>query len=234
MMNIKVDNLEVKRDNFTLGPINVELEEGYVYALIGNNGAGKTTLIQSILGGLDISGGNVYYGHLGFEKNYDEIKSLYAYMPDECYFGSKVYKIVRAIDTLDERFSLEKCSAILDHFKIDANKKIKDLSQGNIKKLLFAIAMSFDCKVLVLDEPTANVDPKSKEYMLNMLRDFMADDKIIIFSTHIVSEVSSIADYILLLNNGQLTLKENIVDLQEKYSEENLETIEKIVLRLLD
>lgn len=236
MMKIKIDNLVVERNGFKLGEIKEELEPGYVYALVGNNGAGKTTFIQSILGGLEISGGNVFYGELGFRKNYEEIKSLYAYVPDDCYFTSRVYRIVDAIATLDSRFSKNRCNELLELFQIDITKKMKELSKGSVKKFLFSLGLSFDSKVLVLDEPTANVDPKSKEMMLEILRDYMADDKIIIFSTHIISEVSSIADYVMLLNNGKLILKEDIVTLQENNKDANnkIQPIEKIVLSMLD
>ena len=233
-MNILIDNLVVKRGNFKLA-VNTQLERGYVYALIGNNGAGKTTLLQSILGGLDVESGNVFYGELGFEHNYEEIKSLYAYMPDECYFMTKIYKIINSISELDKRFSLKRCKELLEKFQINIDKKVKDLSQGSRKKLMFCIALSFDCKVLILDEPTANVDPKSKEMMLTILRDFMDENKTIIFSTHIVSEIDKIADYVLLLKDGKLILKENIVDLQENNRDENsnIQTLEKIILQLL-
>lgn len=235
-MSIKVENLVVKRDKFELGPIDFELENGYVYALIGNNGAGKTTLINSILGTLDIESGEIYYDNFSFSKNQEEIKGEYAYVPDECFYTARVSRVAEAIATLDERFSKKKCYELLDLFEIDIDQKVKKLSKGNVKKLLFAIGLSFDCRVLVLDEPTANVDLKGKDIMMNLLRDYIQNEnKIIIFSTHIVGEVSKIADYILLLDKGKLILKEDVVTLENKYKniENNINSIEDIVLNLL-
>ena len=234
-MNINIKNLEVSRGSFNL-KINETFEEGYIYALVGNNGSGKTTLLESILGAIEINSGNIFYNELGFKNNYEEIKSKYAYVADDCLFNDyPIIKIITALSNLDKRFDIEKCLKILKKFEINENSKTSNLSKGNLKKFQFAVGISTNAEILILDEPTANVDPKSKKLMLNMLRDFMNDEKIIIFSTHIISEVSKIADYIVLLDKGHIILKEDTVSLQEKYSDDgkNLVDVETIVLKML-
>lgn len=234
-MTIRVRNLEVKIDKFTLGELNFELENGYIYALVGNNGSGKTTLLHTLLGTEDIERGEIEFDNLKFPKDQEEMKKKYAYVPDEIFFTAKVEKVVDALEVLDSRFSAKKCYELLEKFEVDLKTNVNKLSTGNKKKLIFSIGMALESDILVLDEPTANVDICGKKIMLDLIREYLTENKIVIFSTHIPSEVTQLADYILVMDKGKLILKEDIVSLEQNNLDNmgNIRKIDDIILDLL-
>ena len=226
-MVIKINNLEVKKGSFKLGAINYTFDNGYVYAITGNSGSGKTLLLQSILGSIDIKKEMVLYNDLNFYENEIEIKSKYSYVADNPLFSDKlsVETIISKISKLDSRFNKQKCYEYLKKYNIYKHKKIYELSQGERKILLFGIGIFTDSQVLVLDNPLAGVGLIAKREMLSMIREFMDENKIAIIVTEEPSVIKNLADYVIVLNNGQVEIKEDVVELQERYNNKNIEDI---------
>lgn len=226
-MVIKLNNLEVKKGSFKLGGINYTFDNGYVYAITGNSGSGKTLLLQSILGSIDIKKEMVLYNDLNFYENEIEIKSKYSYVADNPLFSDKlsVETIISKISKLDSRFNKQKCYEYLKKYNIYKHKKIYELSQGERKILLFGIGIFTDSQVLVLDNPLAGVGLIAKREMLSLIREYMDENKITIIVTEDSSVIQNLADYILVLKDGQIVIDEDVVELQDRYHNKSIEEI---------
>lgn len=226
-MVIKINNLEVKKGSFKLGAINYTFDNGYVYAITGNSGSGKSLLLQSILGSIDIKKEMVLYNDLNFYENEVEIKSKYSYVADNPLFSDKlsVETIISKISKLDSRFNKQKCYEYLKKYNIYKHKKIYELSQGERKILLFGIGIFTDSQVLVLDNPLAGVGLIAKRDMLSLIREYMEENKITIIVTEDPSVIQNLADYILVLKDGQIVIDEDVVELQDRYRNKNIEGI---------
>ena len=226
-MVIKLNNLEVKKGSFKLGAINYTFDNGYVYAITGNSGSGKTLLLQSILGSIDIKKEMVLYNDLNFYENEIEIKSKYSYVADNPLFSDKlsVETIISKISKLDSRFNKQKCYEYLKKYNIYKHKKIYELSQGERKILLFGIGIFTDSQVLVLDNPLAGVGLIAKREMLSLIREYMEENKITIIVTEDPSVIQNLADYILVLKDGQIVIDEDVVELQDRHRNKNIEEI---------
>ena len=226
-MVIKLNNLEVKKGSFKLGAINYTFDNGYVYAITGNSGSGKRLFLQSILGSIDIKKEMVLYNDLNFYENEIEIKSKYSYVADNPLFSDKlsVETIISKISKLDSRFNKQKCYEYLKKYNIYKHKKIYELSQGERKILLFGIGIFTDSQVLVLDNPLAGVGLIAKREMLSLIREYMDENKITIIVTEDPSVIQNLADYILVLKDGQIVIDEDVVELQDRYRNKNIEEI---------
>ena len=229
---IKVNNLLINKGTFQLGPIDLELEKGYVYAITGNSGSGKTLFLQALLGGLSSEKNVITYDNLNFQENEVDIKYLYSYVADKPLFSDslRVAEVLYKIYKLDERFNLEKCFEFLSKHKVYRHKKIYELSQGERKILLFSIGFFTKTKILVLDNPFSGVGLIARKEMIALLREYMDEDKTIIIVTEEPYVIQNLADYIIVLKNGQVTSKEDVVELQERFETND---IERILLELL-
>lgn len=193
--------------------VNAKLEPG-VYGLLGANGAGKTTLMRMICGVLKPTSGDIrlngktinelgeqYYTHLGY------MPQDFGFYPD---FTAREFMLyMAAVKGLDKRVAKTRTQDLLHMVNLDdvAEKKIKSYSGGMKQRLGIAQVELNNPSILILDEPTAGLDPKERVRFRNLISDF-AKEKIVILSTHIVSDVSYIADTILLMKNGSFLLQE--------------------------
>ena len=229
---IKVNNLLINKGTFQLGPIDLELEKGYVYAITGNTGSGKTLFLQALLGGLSSEKNMITYDNLNFHDNEVDIQNLYSYVADKPLFSDslRVAEVLYKIYKLDERFNLEKCFEFLSKHKVYRHKKIYELSQGERKILLFSIGYFTKSKLLVLDNPFSGVGLIARKEMIALLREYMDEDKTIIIVTEEPYVIQNLVDYIIVFENGQVTSKEDVVELQERFETND---IERILLSLL-
>lgn len=192
--------------------INVNLKPG-VYGLLGANGAGKTTLMRMICGVLKATSGDIrlngktmqdlgeeYYTHLGY------MPQNFGFYPDFTAREFMLYMAaVKGLDKKEAKYKTEKLLSMVNLHDV-ADKKIKSYSGGMKQRLGIAQAELNSPSILILDEPTAGLDPKERVRFRNLISDF-AKEKIVILSTHIVSDVSYIADTILLMKDGSFLLQ---------------------------
>ena len=224
---IKVNNLQINKKLFQLGPIDLELEDGYVYAITGNSGSGKTLFLQTILGAISSDNKSISYNNLNFHQNAVEIKRLYSYVADKPLFSDtlQVNEVLYKISKIDERFDVDKCFEFLNKQKIVLHSKIYELSQGEKKILLFAIGYFTKSSILVLDNPFSGIGLIAKKEILNLLRDYIDENKMIILVTEDPLVIKSLADYVIILENGRINTKEDIVELQERFNTTDIENI---------
>ena len=193
--------------------INVVLRPG-VYGLLGANGAGKTTLMRMICNVLKPSAGSILLNGKTAAELGERYHAQLGYMPQDFGFypdftGREFMYYMAAVKGLNEKESKHQIEHLLQMVNLQeaANKKIKTYSGVMKHRLGIAQAELNNPAILILDEPTAGLDPKERVRFRNLIANF-ANEKIVILSTHIVSDVSYIADTILMMKNGKFLLQE--------------------------
>ncbi|NFA59595.1 ABC transporter ATP-binding protein [Clostridium sporogenes] len=216
-MNLSIERLTKKYGSkIVVNELSLDLKEG-VYGLLGANGAGKTTLMRMICGVLAPTSGEVTLDGKNTIFMGEEYRDLIGYLPQNFGyypdFTAKEFMLyIASLKGLIPSFAKEKTKELLSIVGLDSvsNKKIRTFSGGMKQRLGIAQAVLNDPKILVLDEPTAGLDPKERVRFRNLISD-LSKNKIIILSTHIVSDVEYIADEILIMKNGNI-ISQNSVD----------------------
>lgn len=217
---IKVKNLNKKYEGFELKNISFEIPEGSIVGLIGENGAGKTTTIKSILNIIKSEGEIQVFGK-DIKQNEKEIKSKLGVVLDDSFLSEyltpkKINSIMKDFYNTWDKKLFEKYIKI---FKLPENKMIKDFSSGMKMKLKIATAISHKPQILILDEPISGLDPIVRNEILDIFRQFIAEDETrsILISTHITTDLEHISDYIMFIKNGEITLNLPTSEILENY-----------------
>lgn len=183
-----------------------------VYGLLGANGAGKTTLMRMVCGVLRPTAGEVAFDGRPVERMGDAYRALLGYLPQDFgyypeFTALDFMEYLAALKGLDRRRARERSLELLDLVGLagEERRRVRTFSGGMKQRLGIAQAVLNDPAVLVLDEPTAGLDPKERVRFRNLIAG-LAQDKIVLLSTHIVSDVEYIADDILMMRAGQLVL----------------------------
>ncbi len=227
-MELNVNRLTKQYKNkIAVDRISYIFREG-IYGLLGANGAGKTTLMRMLCGILEPTDGEVSFN--GTSVATEEYRAALGYLPQDFgyypgFTGYDFLLYMAALKGLGRGHSKKKAKELLSFVSLEdmAKKKIKTYSGGMKQRLGIAQALLNDPKILILDEPTAGLDPKERVRFRNLLEG-LGKDTIVVLSTHIVSDVDKIADAILLMKDGQLIFhgkREEIPgDLEEFYMEQ--------------
>ena len=219
--NIRIQNLTKRFEGFALEGVSFAVPRGAVVGFIGENGAGKSTTIKSILGLIRPDGGSVeVFGKDVGSLTKEERGRLGAVLGDgklpENLTAKDLDGVFRHIFA---RWDAAAFFAYLDRFALPRGKKIKDFSRGMRQKFALAVALSHGADVLVLDEPTAGLDPVARDEILDILYDFMQDERrSVLISSHIVSALEKLCDYIAFIHRGRLVFFEEKDALYEKYA----------------
>lgn len=216
----KISGLTKSFPEFQLGPLNLELEPGMVMGYIGPNGSGKTTTMHCMVGLVKPDAGEVEIFGRQNDPNKPDWKLDIGYVGDKHVFyenwsGEKNLQFLRQFyPDWDKQFETE----LIKRFEIPITKKAKELSSGNRVKLSLIGALAHRPKLLILDEPTAGLDPVVRTELLDILFEVVeSGERAIFYSTHILSDISRIADELTFLNNGQIALKASKEDLTENW-----------------
>ena len=219
--NIRIQNLTKRFEGFALEGVSFAVPRGAVVGFIGENGAGKSTTIKSILGLIRPDGGSVeVFGKDVGSLTKEERGRIGAVLGDgklpENLTAKDLDGVFRHIFA---RWDAAAFFAYLDRFALPRGKKIKDFSRGMRQKFALAVALSHGADVLVLDEPTAGLDPVARDEILDILYDFMQDERrSVLISSHIVSDLEKLCDYIAFIHRGRLVFFEEKDALYEKYA----------------
>lgn len=208
MNAVEVKDLTKKFEGFTLDKISFTLPAGCIMGLVGENGAGKSTTLKLLLNMIQKDSGRITI--LGKdEKNID--KNEIGVVFDECRFHEAftAKDINRVLKNIYKRWEEQRFFAYLNRLDVPSDKKIKDLSRGTKMKISIATALCHGAKLLLLDEPTSSLDPVVRDEMLDIFYDFISDEAhSIIISSHIVSDLEKICDYIAFMHKGRMILCE--------------------------
>lgn len=209
-MNLELMNVTKNYEGTTvLDNISFSLTPG-VYGLLGSNGSGKTTLFRIICGLIASDEGEVLYNRKNTDANGQEFRTILGFLPqDFSYYpeftAMKFMRYIAALKGINPTVAKRKSNDLLDKVGLGnvKNKRIKKFSGGMKQRLGIAQALLNDPEVLILDEPTSGLDPKERVRFRNLIASF-SQEKIVILSTHIVSDVEYIADELLILKKGKL------------------------------
>ncbi|WP_252232302.1 ABC transporter ATP-binding protein [Clostridium sp. ZBS15] len=211
-MIIEIKGLEKKFNKNTIALKNIDLSIGNgIFGLLGKNGSGKTTLMRIITTLMEPTKGQVNI--LGLEaktKNYSEIKKNIGYLPQEFGFYKdftvlEILNYISILSNIDKSLVKEKIEKVLKNVGMynDRKKKYKELSGGMKRRVGLAQAMLNNPKILIVDEPTAGVDPEERIKIRNLLNEY-SQDNTVLFSTHIVEDIENTCNKLAILNEGKL------------------------------
>lgn len=217
MNALEIKNLTKSYPGFKLDNLNLTLPSGCIMGLIGENGAGKSTTIKLILDMIHKDSGTIsIFGKDNVELTKEEIGVVMDEVGiPECLTTVQVGKIMKnTFKNWDEN----EYSRLLTKLAIPDNKEFKDFSRGMKMKLGIAIAMSHNSKLLILDEATSGLDPVVRDEVVEMFSDFTRDENhAVLISSHIVSDLEKLCDYVVFLHKGKVLLCEEKDELLAKY-----------------
>ena len=234
-MRLSVDRLSKQYKNkIAVDRVSFTLSEG-VTGLLGANGAGKTTLMRMMTGILVPTSGEITADGIAVQT--EEYRSLLGYLPQDFgyypeFTAKEFIQYIAALKGLEKRHAKRKTDELLEVVGLSdvANKKIKTFSGGMKQRVGIAQAIVNDPKILILDEPTAGLDPKERVRFRNLIAD-IGKNTIVLFSTHIVSDIDSIAKSLLMMRDGQIiyegTWDKEQGDLEQFYME--LDTVTTVL-----
>ena len=217
---LEVHNLSKHYKNFNLDNIDFVLPKGFIMGYVGQNGAGKSTTLNLITNLCKSTAGEIYVDGITCDDDTVRYKESIGYIGDEFYYpDSFTVKNIRGIlKNFYTTFSVEKFDELLQKWKLTDKMKVKDFSRGMKVKLMFASVLARDTKLLVLDEATNGLDPVVRVEVLRLLQEYIADgERSVIFSTHILSDLEQIADYIYFIDDGRKVLYDSKDELLESY-----------------
>lgn len=205
--------------------VSLNVKKGDIFGFIGPNGAGKSTTIRSMLGFLKYDSGSIKILGMDSVKDHVDILKEVGYMPSEAWF----YGSMRVSDVIKYAADIRKtdCHAeaekLCERLKVDVNKRIKELSYGNRKKVSIVCAMQHRPKLFIFDEPTGGLDPLMQKHFFDLITEYVDEGATCILSTHVLSEVNKYCRSAAIMREGRLSMLESPkIDDEEflKYYEE--------------
>lgn len=218
---LKIENLKKRYGNFLL-ECSLEVKAGCITGLIGQNGAGKSTTFKAILGLISVDSGNInIIGKDLKQFTPEDREKIGVVLSDSGFSGYLTIKdITLILRNMYKNFDYSFFMAQVNKFKLPINKKIKEFSTGMKAKLKLIVAISYNAKLLILDEPTAGLDVIARDELLEMLREFMEKDeeRAILISSHISSDLETLCDDIYMIHEGKIILHEDTDVLLSDYA----------------
>jgi len=206
---IEIDNL-TKNYGKNRGVIDVSLKvkEGDIFGFIGPNGAGKSTTIRSMLGFLKIDSGNISILGMDSVKDHVEILRNVGYMPSEAWFydSMKVSDVIKYAADVRGLDCSEEAAKICAKMKVATDKRIKELSLGNRKKVSIVCAMQHKPRLFIFDEPTGGLDPLMQKHFFELINEYVANGATCLLSTHVLSEVNKYCRSAAIMREGRLMM----------------------------
>lgn len=217
---LEIKNLTKEYKNFKLDNISFVIPKGFIMGFIGENGSGKTTTIKLIMNLLQRDGGKIRVFGKDNVKNEREIKEKIGFVYDDCFYyeNLSIKDNGKIISGFYKQWDWNVFNNYLRKFNLDARQKVKELSKGMKMKFAIAIALSHKAEFIILDEPTSGLDPVMRRQVLEILQQVMEDENVgILISSHIISDLEKIADYITYIKKGKIVFSMSIPELQEEY-----------------
>lgn len=198
-----------------LQDVNITIECGKIVGLLGPNGSGKTTFMKIINGLLTPSSGEI---HIGGEAPGVITKQHISYLPDQTIFPKwmKISDLFSYYNDFFLDFDMEKAKEMLQRLDIVENMRLKHMSKGTQEKVQLILTMSRKANLYCLDEPIGGVDPATRDYILQTIINNYSENASVLISTHLISDVESILDDVIFLQDGQIRLQSSVEDIREQ------------------
>jgi len=197
----------------------LSIARGEIFGLLGPNGSGKSTFLRLLMGFLRPTSGEARIDGLDCYRESVEVHRRVSYLPGDV----RLFRQMRGRDVL--RFfaevrgghDLERSLALADRLELDLTRRVIFCSTGMRQKLALSAVLSADVRLLILDEPTANLDPTVRGRVLQLVREARRDGKTVVFSSHVLSEIESTCDRVVLLRRGHLVHSQVLADLRRQH-----------------
>ena len=198
--------------------VSIKLKKGDIYGFIGPNGAGKSTTIRTIIGLINKTDGKVFINGKEYNTNDLETKQKIGYLPSEInlYNEMTIKEIFKYHESFYKKDISKRKRELVKKLKIDEKKKIQELSLGNLKKVGIVLALMHEPELLILDEPTSGLDPIMQNIFHEILKEEKEKGTAILYSSHILSEVSNLCDKIGFIKNGKIIKEDTIENIKKE------------------
>ncbi|MDP4284462.1 MAG: ABC transporter ATP-binding protein [Bacteroidota bacterium] len=216
---IEVQNLSFgyKKRKLLYKNLNLKLETGSIYGLLGKNGAGKSTLLKNFIGLLFPKGGNISVNGYTPKKRWPAFLETIYFIPEEVYVPALTIEGYKKLFApFYPLFNEEQFHSYLEQLDVHDKGKLNTLSFGQQKKFIIAFALACNTRVLLLDEPTNGLDIPSKIKFRKLIASVFTDDKIIFISTHQIRDLDNLIDRVIIVDNGELLLNASIHEISGK------------------
>lgn len=220
MTAIDVQGLSKRMNGFALEQVSFSVPKGYITGLIGPNGAGKSTLIKILMGMVTPDQGSITIHGQRAGIAGAAYKANIGYVSDEnIYYDTLTLGEMKEIfKSFYPRWDEGQFKEYLDRFELPVKKKIKDCSKGMKTKFALALALSHHPDLLIMDEPTAGLDPIFRRELLELLAEFIQDEKrTVLFSTHLTTDLDKVADFITFIHRGKLVFSQTKEEILERH-----------------
>jgi ABC-2 type transport system ATP-binding protein len=218
---IETRNLGRKFGTFeAVKDVSLAVPKGTVFGLLGVNGAGKSTIIKMVMGHLRPTSGEIRVLGRALGEDLVEIRKRVAYVSENRYLYEwmTVAESIRFTRAFHATWDDAKAEGLVTRFSLPPGKKVRQLSRGNRARLCLLLALSFNPELIILDEPTSGLDPiVRRDFIENIVAEIAEEGKTVLFSSHIVEEVERVADYVGIINEGELLLVSTIEEIKASY-----------------
>ncbi|QRN86216.1 ABC transporter ATP-binding protein [Clostridia bacterium] len=218
---LEINGITKRYKDFTLDNINLSLQKGSIMGFIGPNGAGKSTTIKAILNLIRIDEGNIEFFGKDSKKFEREIKNRIGFVLDRSHFYKEISleNMKNIVAPFYEDWNEMMFQEYLKRFELNPKKKIKALSKGMTMKFTLSLALSHNAELLIMDEPTDGLDPVVRHEVVEILNELTrTEEKTILYSTHITSDIDRLVDYVTYINRGKIVLSESKESLYDTYA----------------
>jgi len=216
---VQIDHLyfAYHRDKKVLSDINLNLQPGHIYGLLGKNGSGKSTLLKCIAGLVfPTSGACLLEGNDTSQRSIDVLQELY-FIPEDIYVPAlSPEQFVKNTATFYPRFNRKQYYDFLEVFEVDPNQPMDKLSYGQQKKAVIAFGLASGTRLLIMDEPTNGLDIPSKIQFRKLIASAVSDDRCIVISTHQVRDLDNLIDTLLLVDHERIVVNVSVDELSDK------------------
>lgn len=217
---IRINNLTKHYKDFTLDKINLHVPKGSIMGFVGENGAGKTTTIKAILDLIHVDEGEVTIFGAGAKDLPMELKSQIGVVFDgsSLHDNLNIKNVNLIMKNIYPNWDENAFFSYVKRLELPEKKIMKEYSRGMKMKLSIAIALSHHCKLLILDEATSGLDPMVRDEILDIFLEFIQDEEhTILLSSHIISDIEKIADYVTFIHKGKIIFSESKDNLIYQY-----------------
>lgn len=217
MINIQHLNFRYRKQDALFTDLSFQQGTGSIVGLLGKNGAGKSTLLKLISGLLKPQMGELAIkGFKPFDRLPDFLSDIYMVSEEFSFPSISIAVYLKATAPLYPKFDYEKMNRILQEFELDPKKNLNGLSHGQRKKFLIAFALSTNCSLLILDEPTNGLDIPSKSLFRKILVSSVSEEQLVLISTHQVKDIETVIDTIVVLDEGNIVYNESVFAISQQ------------------
>jgi ABC-2 type transport system ATP-binding protein len=217
MITIKNLNFSYTKNKPIFSDLNLDLNTGHIYGLLGKNGAGKSTLLKNLVGLIYAQEGDVKILGQDVKKRNPSLLQNICFIQEELYLPNVSFKdFIKANACFYPNFDESYFNELINEFQIPQGQKLGKMSYGQKKKFIISFGLACNTKIVVMDEPTNGLDIPSKAMFRKILAGAMLDDRVIIISTHQVRDLENLIDSVIVLDQHRIVLNESVQSISDR------------------